>query len=67
MRIAIVWFLVLGVMVGSLVACSDNGLVVNMPTSLNELSLSEVWQKTLEVTEVQDSSTNLKALSLYDD
>jgi hypothetical protein len=67
MRIAIVWFLVLGVMVGSLVACSDNGLVVNMPTSLNELSLSEVWQKTLEVTEVQDSSTNLKALSLYAD
>lgn len=67
MRIATVWFLVLGLMVGSLVACSDNGLVVNVPTSLNELSLSGVWQKTLEVTEVQDSTTNLKALSLYAD
>ena len=54
-------------LMSTIVACSENGPVVNVPTSLNELSLSGVWQKTLEVTEVRDSTASLKALSLYAD
>jgi hypothetical protein len=67
MRIAAVCLLVLGLMGGSLVACSENGPVVNVPTSLDALSLSGVWQETLEATEVQDSTASLKVLSLYAD